>query len=711
MRCLLLPLACMLLASPTHAQDALDRIALQGAPHRQIRLVGERPAVEFALDPARPLPGLTVVVIEASHGNPPSTADGVFALTVIDGPQGSRLRAEADPTALRTGTYTLRLRVSAPGVEGNTLTVQVSVPAPELRLPTTLSVQRIRPLVPWLFGAGETSMEPLLIREVGRLAGLTDVQLTQLGPLRHDGRGTVGRVHAINAPPVPPGGMATIEYAIEPAQLPAGEVRGTVQLSARELSAPIDIPLVISTRVDPLWIVALVFAGVLLGYISRTLLGRWRARAEALALAVAERRALAAALDLAGDSQHRATLDQIRGALDEKIAGSDPQAIVEATTESRTRRIAARDALKVRHEALANRLDEVVGALSGRALPSVIAQRINGRLDAIRAALVARETDRAEALLDDLAQGRDLVALRAAWSDWRHDADRRLRTLASLGDLAAVDPAAASAAVASLSEVADLAQTDFGQTIAQGALAYAALHRLVGDVCRAVDASIDQILTPLGARVDPALAESVRDVHQRARKALSDGEPIEALALLVGELTTALATVLTTPPARPDETVRALVAEHQYRAAAAVLTPATRGIRRSPDFRDGGEIPEAAYDELGGPAGEGTLAPVRAPGAPSPEPAVWRRDVAVARLAFDTPPSAPALDPPDPRLPQILGSLVNAVVIALVAYVIYADAFIGDGKQLISTLLWAYGLDLGAEAVKAQLRQVTPTGR
>lgn len=707
MRCLLLLL--VFLASPAVAQDGinLDRIALQGAHHRQIRPVGERPAVEFALDPARPLPGLAVVVLEVSHGNPPSTADGVFTLTVVDGPQGSRLRAEADPAALRTGTYTLRLRVSAPGFAGDALTVQVSVPAPELRLPTTLSVQRIRPLIPAIFGAGETSMEPLLIREVGRLAGLTDVQLTQLGPLRHEGRGTVGVVQAVKAPPVPPGGMATIEYAITPEQLPAGEVRGTVQLSARELAAPIEIPVVINTRVAPLWIVVLVFAGVLLGYVSRTLLGRWRARAEALTLAGSERRALAAALDLAADSRHRATVDQIRGALEEKLAGSDPQAIVEATTESRNRRIEARDALKVRHEGLANRLDELVGALSGRSLPSGIAQRINGRLDAIRAALVARETDRAEALLDDLAQGRDLVALRAAWSDWQLDADRRLRTLASLGDLAAVDPAAATAAVASLGEV-----SDFTQTFAQGAAAYASVHRLVGDVCRAVDASIEQILTSLDARVDPALAARVRDVHQRARKMLSDGEPIEALALLVGELTAALATALTSPPARPDEAVRTLLAEHQYRAAAAALAPASRGIRRSPDFtfRDGAEIPEGAYDELGDATGEAAPLPVNAPTA-APEPAVWRRDVAVARLAFDTPPPTPALDPPDPRLPQILGSLVNAVVIALVAYVIYADAFIGDGKQLISTLLWAYGLDLGAEAVKAQLRQVTPTGR
>ncbi|MEZ4434890.1 MAG: hypothetical protein R3F65_20995 [bacterium] len=704
MRSLFCALSLVALLAPSSAARAQDpaafgepvHLALQGAAHRQIRLGAERPAVEFPLDLTRPVPGLAVAVLEASHGNPPAAADGVFTLTLTERPDGVRLRAEADPDALRTGNYTLRLRLTAPGALAYEPTIQIAVPAPELRLPAALSVQRIRPLLTDLFGPGETSAEPLVIREVGRLAGLSGIRLTQIGPLTHEGRGTVGRVEVAAAPIISPGGIATLDYRVEPAQLPAGEVRGLLQLTARELAAPIDIPLTITTRVDPIWIVALVFLGVLLGYLSRGLLGRWRARTEALVVAAAERRALAAALELAADREHRAAIEQIRGELDDKIRGTDAQAIADAAAAARVARLEARDALKARHEALAARLDELVAALAGRPLPGAIEQRVDARLDAIRAALVARETDRAEGLIDELGTGRDLDALRNAWTDWQLDAQRRLRNLAAIGDLAQFDPAPVVAAVQGISTVAD-----FAPLFQQGAAAYAAVHRFAGDVWMTIDGAIEEILAQLGPSVDPALAAAIREVHQRARQALTHGQPIEALGLLAGELATAVATAIAA--ARPGDAARTLAAGHKYREAAAIGAAPTR---RMPNFTfdRGGEIPESDYDGADFAPGR-----ARAPAAPPPGPAVWRRDVAVARLAFDAPPPAPAIDPPDPWLPQLLGSLVNAVVIALVAYVLYAEDFVGDGRQLVSTLLWAYGLDLGAEAVKAQLKQVNPT--
>lgn len=701
----------LLVALPlgAHGQEALIgaddsfRLALQGAAHRQLRLTGDRPLVDFPLDPARSIRGLDVVLLEASYGNPPVSAEGIFAVEPLDGPEGARIRVTANPDELRTGAYTLRLRVTAPGADSYEPSVQVTAPAPVLRLPDTLSVQRVRPLVTEWLGPGESSVEPLVIREVSRLAGLSGIQLTQIGPLTHEGRGTVGRLRVDAVPAVAPGGMATVAYDVEPLHLPAGEVHGMLQLTARELDQPIDIPITITSRVDSVWIVALVFAGVLLGYLSRGLLGRWRARSEALALASGERRALAAALNLAGDRAHRTTIEQIRSELDEKAGGSDPQTIVDAVNTARTARIEAREALKQRHEALSRRLEEAMAALSGRPLPGYIEGRVDSRLDQIREALIGRETDRAEALLDDLTAGPDLEALRTSWNDWRLDARQTLSTLDRLGDLSEVDAEAAIKAVQAMGT-----SVDFGPLFAHGAAAFGAVHQLAAEVWVTVDGAVEEVLASLGGTVDPSLAAGVREVLGRARQTLVDGrEPVEALRLMCGELVTGLANAI--GAARPGEETRELLAEHRYRAAAAPDTDHLV-VPRMPNFQfeEGAEIPESDYDEM--PPPEFLSTRPRAPVAPPPGPRVWRRDVAVARLAFDAPPPAPAIDPPDPWLPQLLGSLVNAVVIALVAYVIYADDFIGDGKQLVSTLLWAYGLDLGAEAVKAQLKRVTPTG-
>lgn len=681
--------------APAPVEGEPVRLALQGAGHRLIRLGSDAPAVDFPFDASRPPPPLAVAVLEASFGSPPASADGIFTARMVDDDRGPRVRITGDPDQLRTGAYTVRLRLNGDGVEPYEPSVQISVPAPELRVPDRLSVQRVRPLFPTLFGAGRASAEPLIVREVGRFAGLSAVRLTQVGPLTLGGRPEVGAIETAADPPdLPPGGTGTLAYSVTPRHLPPGTLSGTLQLSARELAEPLRIPVEIVTRVDPIWIVLIVLIGVLLGYVSRQLLGRWRARNDALALAAVERQALVSLGGAALDGVFKTTLDQIRERLDRAIAGRDPQAIADAAARARTEREAARAALETRHAALSERFGDVVAQLTGRPLPPDVAQRLDGRLDPIRDALLARRTDRAEGLLQALTAGAGLTALRSGWRDWQLDARQALEAADRLGDLSTVDPAPAVAALQGLSS-----EAEFDALFTRGAAAFAAVHQHVAETWVIVDGAVEELLVRLGPDVDPTAAAAIRDLLGRARRALvRAGSPVAALRLLTGELLTALGTAI--GAARPGDDTRALMAERRYRAAVEAVGPAP-----------GEEIPESSPlnpdRTLAAPPAVGRARP---PLEPPPGPAGWQRDLAVARLALAEPPPAARFEPPGNWLAEALGSSINAAVIALVAYVIYAEDFVGDGTQIVSTLLWAYGMDLGAEAVKAQLRRVNPTG-
>lgn len=682
-------------AQPAPIADPV-RLALQGAGHRLIRLGAEQPVVDFPFDASRAPPALTVDVLEATFGSPPASADGIFTAAMVDDPRGPRVRIAGDPDQLRTGAYTVRLRLSGAGVETYEPSVQISVPAPELRVPERLSVQRVRPLFPSIFGDGAASAEPLVVREVGRFAGLSAIRLTQVGPLKLDGRPEVGAIETAGSQPdLAPGGTATLAYAVAPRHLPPGTLSGELQLSARELAEPVTIPIDVVTRVDPIWIVLLVLIGVLLGYVSRQLLGRWRARNDALAMAAIERQAIVTLAGAAADGVFRATLERIREGLDRAIAGRDPQAIADAATRARGEREAARAALEARHATLSESFGDVVARITGRPLPAEVAGRLDGRLEPIRAALVARQTDRAEELLGALTGGAGLTALRGGWRDWQLDARQALQSVARLGDLSTVDPAPAVGALQALSS-----EADFDALFTRGAAAFAAVHQLVAETWVIVDAAVEELLVRLGPDVEPARAAAIRDLLGRARQALvGGGSPVEALRLLTGELLTALGTAIGV--ARPGPQARALIAERRYREAAGPRTPPA-----------GVEIPESSTLSPDRTLGEEAPAPGRARAAldAPPGPAGWQRDLAVARLSLGDPPPAPTFQPPGSWLAEALGSLINAAVIALVAYVIYSEDFVGDGTQIVSTLLWAYGMDLGAEAVKAQLRRVTPTG-
>lgn len=678
-------------SSASPSPRAPVRLALQGATHRLLRLGAEAPSVDFPFDVSGEPPALNVAVLEATFGSPPASADGIFTAGAVADPRGPRVRIVGDPAQLRTGAYTLRLRLTGPGVATYEPSVQISVPAPELRHPQTLSVQRIRPLLPAIFGAGDASAEPLVLREIGRFAGLTAVRLTQLGPLTLGDRPEVGTIYtAAELPDLLPGGTQVLDYTVEPRNLPAGTVRGTLQLSARELAEPIEIAVEVVTRVAPIWIVFVVLVGVLLGYISRQVLGRWRARNDALALAAVERRAVIALGEAATDGVFRTQLEQIRDALDRAIAGRDPTTIADAAAAARTAREAARAALEARHAALSDRFGDVVARLTGRPLPRSVVDRLDGRLPPIRDALLARQTDRAEGLLAALTGGAGLTALRSAWRDWQLDARQALGTVDRLGDLAELDSTAAVTALQTLS-----GDADFDPLFTDGAAAFEAVHHFTAEAWVELDRSVEQVLVLLGGAIDAATGAGIRDVLGRARTALvAGGSPAEALRLMTTEVPTALGAAIGN--ARPANEARQLLARRRYRAAAATFSMA------------GEEIPESSV------RGVAATVPVdgrgRSPSDPPPGPAGWARDLDVARLALAESPPPAVFTPPKPWLAEVLGSLINAVVIALVAYVVYAEDFVGNGSQLISTLLWAYGMDLGAEAVKTQLQRVTPGG-
>lgn len=673
------------------------RVHIVGARHRQIRMADERPTVEFPIEVTRPPGQLQVTFLEVTWGNPPLAADGVFSGQAADGGSGWRLRLQGEPERLRVGTYALTVQITGEGVDDIETTLQVTVPAPDLAYPPRLSVQRVRPLF-GLLGAGDASTEPLLIREKGRLSGLTEIRLTQLGPLSHDGGETVGTIEQVQAAEgspldrLEPGGVVTIPYRVTPRQLPAGVTSGRILLSARELPEPIEIPVSISTKVDPVWIIFLVFLGVLFGLFSREVLGRWQARTEALALAEDERIELGRARAQAVEKGYRDALDKALADLEQAQLKPDPEKIADAVAASRKVRRAAVEALTKRHKALAKEYEKARKVL-GQPLPPGLSDPIASRLDQAREALAASQIDDAAAVLESVQQGEGLTELRASLADWQIRARQALGSVSRLGDLAEID---AKAALKDLEKVE--AEGAYAKVFGYASGAYAELHQLVGEVWVAVDDGVEEVLLNISDAADPRALARVRGIIGEARQTLVEARsPIEALRMLTGELLTALSNALLA--ARPGDDTRRLLAERQYRAAAALAVTA--------------ETPES---DLGDPAmgvGEVPAPPARArPAADSPPgPAAEGTDeAAVPALQLAAPTGVTPRRVPDPWVPRLVNSAVNAVVISLIAYLTYADDFVGDGKQVIATLLWAYGLDLGTEAVKKQLSRVKPTG-
>jgi hypothetical protein len=161
-------------------------------------------------------------------------------------------------------------RNPAPPPGPQRLIVRLIIPAAALRPIPSVRVDLEVPLLGEPHGAGAT----ITLRETSNTSPVS-LAASQEGPLTSDERVVGGHVALSGLAPIDPGKAGTATLAFE-GELPFGTTRGNLLLTARELAAPVVVPVEIHSRRAG-WLVPVLFVlGAALGGLWRTVLAKRR---------------------------------------------------------------------------------------------------------------------------------------------------------------------------------------------------------------------------------------------------------------------------------------------------------------------------------------------------------------------------------------------------------------------------------------------------
>jgi hypothetical protein len=166
---------------------------------------------------------------------------------------------------LPRGTYDLLLVASDEGVTTQPVSLQVTIPAAIVKQPGALLVTRVLPL----FGPAEDFAPPLVLAETGQKspASLLISQQDQFT----DSTGTFGGQLQFRREVVQPGQIDTIRYQIQ-GDFPLGSSRANLSISAPEIESPLSIAVEVRTRRSRWVLLILIVVGLGFGYLMRTVL-------------------------------------------------------------------------------------------------------------------------------------------------------------------------------------------------------------------------------------------------------------------------------------------------------------------------------------------------------------------------------------------------------------------------------------------------------
>ncbi len=707
--------ACFLLlwAGPATARDLVE---LPAGRVYELKVDEDVERIWIALDPAPggTLDGLAVgrTPVDVGLGNRhDSSLVAAFTATLKppSNEQSPGIELELQMAKLsEPGTYDVQLQLSQ-GAERQLLKLQLVIPEAQLRAPTPPLVERVIGLT----GTPHLSSTPLVLSETGgrsRVTGLSaqPITLGSLGdtPVTGHLSFSLGGEQAVT---IPPGGTAMIEYA-PGGDFPVGTVKGTVELSSPQLKAPLAVSYEVRTRRTKSWIFLLLFAGLVVGYLTRN----WLAYQVSLSAKRVELEALR--LRLEGelrrypDAQlHRelnATLDSLVQAreeglkeLSEKLAAAEHRfGQAQADLEKR------RTEEQARLEGL-EQLLEAQWSVPGEV--GELLQRARQELARSRKALQDNDVVTASQEREQLESGliREAVAKLQKWQSGVEDLTRRL--FEAPLPLRKVDQSAVSSQLEQIQSAAgqlplDTVQVDLRTLLEKTHQARSLLRstapRLrshVRRVLQGVHDALEVTTLPLAA-LEQALEQWPKAHGDSAEQELSwiadhsrslDQTLREATVKPLGE--------------NPSAEESALIAERNYEELAA-LVARRQAAKRQPM----GVVPFGMSVEppalLSIRALASPVAAVTFTDTASPLPQMPMIQSRVIQLVREAPPSARE------GYARAFGALLRAkaartllagIGILWVGYLLFEGTFSGTAQDLATVFIWGFTIDISVDAL------------
>ena len=322
--------------------------------------------------------------------------------------------------ALPAGRYRVRIRVrrkkpAAP--RARFVVVDVDIAAATVKQPDVVKIRR----TVGLGGSEEDAGATLVLRESSLRSRIVSADVTAGAAATGDGAQADGSVTQVDqAKELPPGGRIEVPVTAS-GEFPIGTASGKLTVDAPELAAPVEIDYqVLSERSEKvLWL--LLFAGVLLGYLTKVLLARWIEKQAAKGDANEVLAKIARSAKLHPDREFQESLRTLYADLELKLDG-DATALSAAAGKARTDLKDAEDALATRAAAAAGKLAAARAEVSTSwTLPpevQAVVDKDAAHLSRLSRKLQAGRVGEVQSELDERSQ----AGLRAAFTRWREPA-------------------------------------------------------------------------------------------------------------------------------------------------------------------------------------------------------------------------------------------------------------------------------------------------
>jgi hypothetical protein len=616
-------------------------------------------------------------------------------------------------TASRQGTYDVSLIARQEGVPTPIiLSLQIVRPAAKLRPLDTVVDQVAIPIL----GGSSVIKGSILLEEIGRASRLSEIALR---PSEfHDPSGaTLGKRLVFSKPAnlmVNPGLKAAAAYTLA-GSFPLGTNKGKAEVDSPNLEQPMIVSWEVRVRRDRTWLALALFTGLLIGYISRTLLAHaiqvGKARAQGFEL----RDQIDTELARRPDSVFQERVRKLRALLEEAIqkgaADALPPAIQTASTDLRE---ALKD-LEARRTAAESRLAEAQRALTPTwSLPKSLAEPLAEMRAGFEAVRVKLQTDdiagSGEALdeLQKLGQDKLISVLRK----WRRQARNGLVALREDAAEALSAPVANSLgpAVDALLGIMDqqIPGTDAALDFPQMASRFQGVNNFrlnLADWLVQVRRWIKDLEGKLREQFPgepPEVFQHILDLLGATEKEVQDAgdDPEDGLSVLSEDRLHELAMAWrgafrdSTQELADDERsqVTALVEAKDYLQAAELVvrltSSQTQGLESvAEDFQR--EAPLSAGLFLASWSARPTM--VHAVG-----------DVTRV-LRVEALPRPVLIDPSQNRLQlaraKLASWLISLVLLGILGFVFFGPTWTGDWTQCAAAFFWAFGLDVTMDTV------------
>jgi hypothetical protein len=612
-------------------------------------------------------------------------------------------------TAAEPGIYTLVIEARADRRQPVALTVEIERPAATLRDIPPLTIRQWRGM---LGRIESVESMPLLLAETQGHAQVTGVKAYVTPFAASSGEVSDATVVARGMPTTVPAGRPASGSAqlIPTAPFPLGTSRGTLELRAPQLTAPVTVAVVVESRVVPIAIIYIVMIGLATGYVIRV----------TLALAVQRSEARLAAFEMLDLLRHEKTknpdavfgqtIDTAVADLRTMIDKWDAKAITDGTATAKKDLESALKDLDQHRTVVKDKIDtfEMLVVNSQWFVPDGIRSALEAiapRLEKAVHLLAANDVSRADAEVDSCVHFLN-SAVNEILEKWPTEVRRALDATVA-APLPAYLASLVTDAVAELKEVIAKAPApavapslkDVDAALRFVHSARVNLKRFVLTFANWIAQVLDETMATIGGvlagepvavrlkRVVSAYTQALRvGVDHNVEHGL-DLLTVEAIARLDRAFRAAIIEV--DKSATPD--VQTALEAHDYRKAASLATATGRGtlygapgttVAVAPD--DGTQL-SAFEAQAAAPAVAGFIG------------RIFGVAGAAAPVAVSKPSSVSHL-----LIARGLRTLFAFIGISALGYLLFHETWIGTPSDAAKIFLWAFSLDITVDAVLEQ---------